>query len=259
MEKIVSLFLGPLAQEDPIVFFGLMGAIFGGAFITSGFGVGGGVLMTPLAILLLPPKFGIALIGPMMVLIAGTGVRQYWKQWDNHSLLVILPAMLIGIWLGTHLLAVISAEMVKKTVGALAICFGVLQYLSVDRPAWKERLRPSTWQGVGLGFASGIISALAHVGGIIFSFYLLPHSRTKEIFVGTTVFLFFTTGLVKIGTYIYYDILNLPILLLSMALLPPLFLGSMGGKWLNQLIPNKLFIRLICVFVGLMGLRLITA
>jgi len=254
MENIISIFLG---QVDPPIFFGLIAVIFSGAFITSGFGVGGGMLMTPMVLLLLPPKFGIGLIGPMMLLISGTGVRQYWKQWDNHCLLVILPAMMVGVWVGTHLLSVISADTVKRIVGALAVCFGVLQYLAIDRPKWKERLSPTPPQGVGLGFASGIISSMAHVGGLIFSFYLLPHSRTKEVFVGTTVFLFFTTGLLKIGSYVYYHILTFPILMLCIALLPALFLGSISGKWLNQRISNKLFIRLICIFVGLMGIRLV--
>jgi len=256
MDSFISLFLGPV---EPAVFFALMAVIFGGAFITSGFGVGGGVLMTPLILLLLPPKFGIGLLAPVMCLMAAAGVRQYWKQWDNRCLLILLPAMLLGIWLGTHLLAVISPAGVRRIVGGLAVGFGTLQYLSIDRPAWKERLRPNDWQGVGLGFASGAISALAHVGGIVFSFYLLPHSRTKEAFVGTTVFLFFASGLLKVGTYAAYQILTLPILLLSAVLLPALFLGSFCGRWLNRRIPHRLFLRLICIFVGLMGLRLLSA
>ncbi len=102
-----------------------------------------------------------------------------------------------------------------------------------------------------------MISAMAHVGGIIFSFYLIPHSRTKEAFVGTTVFLFFVTGLLKIGSYVYYHILTFPILMLCIALLPALFLGSISGKRLNQRISNKLFTRLICIFVGSMGFWLV--
>jgi uncharacterized protein len=254
MDQLTSFFLGPV---DPFIFLVLMAVIFSGAFITSGFGVGGGVLMTPMVLLLLPPKFGIGLIGPMMCVMAAAGVRQYWKHWDNHCLLILLPAMLVGIWLGTHLLAIISADTVKRIVGGLATLFGAFQYLSIDRPAWKEKLRPNSWQGVCLGLASGVISAMAHVGGIVFSFYLLPHSRTKEIFVGTTVFLFFTTGLLKVGTFAYYRILTLPILLLALALLPSLFAGSICGKWLNRRIPHKLFIRLICIFVGLMGIWLL--
>ena len=254
MDYMISFFLGPV---DPLIFFGLIAVIFSGAFITSGFGVGGGMFMTPMVLLLLPPKFGIGLVGPMILLMSGTGVRQYWKQWDRDCLWVILPAMMAGIWVGTYLLSVISADTVKRIVGGLAVCFGVLQYLAIDRPKWKERLTPAPWQGVGLGFAAGVISALAHVGGLIISFYLLPHSRTKEAFVATSVFLFCATGLLKIGSYVYYEILNWPILLLSLALLPPLFLGSISGKWFNQYISHRLFIRLICLFVGLMGLRLV--
>jgi len=257
MEKLVSLFLGPLAGHEIILLFILMGIVFAGAFVTSGFGIGGGVLMTPLFIFFLPPKFGIGLLAPLFLLISGTGVRQYWKQWDVHHIIVLLPSSLVGIWVGTYLLSAISAELVSKTVGVLAIGFGAIQFLAIGRPAWRKRLRPSAWQGVGFGFASGITSALAHTGGIVFSFYLLPHSRTKEVFVGTTVFLFFASGVVKVGTYLYYHILTPSMALLSLTLIPALILGSLSGKWLNRHISNKLFMQLISIFVALMGIKLI--
>jgi uncharacterized protein len=248
------LHLGGL--QDPYLLFVLMGIILAGAFVTSGFGIGGGIMMTPLFILLLPPKFAIGLLAPLMLLMSGTGVRQYWGLWSVHSILVLLPSSLVGICVGAYLLAEIPAAVVSKTVGILAISFAIIQFLIIDRPDWRDRLRPGTWQGVGVGFASGITTALAHSGGIIFSFYLLPHSRTKEIFVSTALFLFFTSGFVKIGTYAYYGILTFPILLLSLTLVPALILGSIAGKRLNRLIPNKLFLRLICVLVGAMGIRL---
>ena len=45
----------------------------------------------------------------------------------------------------------------------------------------------------------------------------------------------------------------------AVALIPALLLGSLAGKWLNQRLPNRVFIRIICIFVGLMGLRLLLA
>jgi hypothetical protein len=256
MENFLSLFQGLEGLQQPCILFVLMGIVLAGAFVTSGFGIGGGTMMTPLFILFLPPKFAIGLLAPLMLLITGAGIRQYWGQWSAHSVLVILPSSLIGIWVGTYLLAEIPAAIVSKTVGALAIGFGIIQFCIIDRPDWRDRLRPGTWQGVGFGFASGITSALAHSGGIIFSFYLLPHSRTKEIFVSTAVFLFFTAGIVKVGTYAYYGILTFPILLISLTLVPAMIFGSIAGKRLNRLIPNKLFMRLICVLVAAMGIKL---
>jgi len=256
MGDFLSTLLGPGSLRDPYLLFVLMGIVLAGAFVTAGFGIGGGIMMTPLFILLLPPKFAIGLLAPLMLLITGAGVRQYWGQWSAHSVLVILPSSLIGIWVGTYLLAEIPAAIVSKTVGVLAIGFGIIQFCIIDRPDWRDRLRPGTWQGVGFGFASGITSALAHSGGIIFSFYLLPHSRTKEIFVSTAVFLFFAAGIVKVGTYAYYGILTFPILLISLTLVPAMIFGSIAGKRLNRLIPNKLFMRLICVLVAAMGIKL---
>jgi uncharacterized protein len=257
MESILHYLLQPVSSPGLGLLLTLMAIVLAGAFVTSGFGVGGGVLVTPLFISVLPPKYGIALLAPLMLFMSGAGVRQYWRLWDNRHILVLLPASLVGIWLGTYLLAEVPPVAVRKTVGVLAVIFGGFQFLSIDRPEWRDRLRPSEWQGVGLGFASGITSALAHTGGIVFSFFLLPHSRTKEAFVATTVFLFFTSGLVKMGTYWYYDLLTFPILLLSLVLVPALLVGSILGKRLNQRIPNKLFMRLISLFIALMGLRLI--
>jgi len=256
VENFLSLFRDLGGPQEPYLLFVLMGIVLAGAFVTSAFGIGGGIMMTPLFILLLPPKFAIGLLAPLMLLISGTGVRQYWGQWSAHSILVLLPSSLGGIWVGTYLLAEIPAEIVTKIVGVLAIGFGSFHFFIIDRPEWRDRLRPVTWQGVGFGFASGITTALAHSGGIIFSFYLLPHSRTKEIFVSTALFLFFASGFVKIGTYAYYGILTFPILLLSLTLAPALIFGSIAGKRLNRLIPNKLFLRLICILVAAMGIKL---
>ena len=200
METFLSYLLGPVPSPSLLLIFVLMGIVCAGASVTSGFGIGGGVLVTPLFISVLPPKFGIGLLAPLMFLMSAAGVRQYWRMWDNRHVLVLLPASLAGIWLGTYLLAEIPPQVVKKTVGILAVIFGTFQFFTINRPDWRNRLLPTMWQGVGLGFGSGITSALAHSGGIVFSFYLLPHSRTKEIFVATSLFLFFTTGLLKMGT-----------------------------------------------------------
>jgi len=256
MESILNYLLGPASSPGFLLLLILTAIVCAGAFVTSGFGVGGGVLVTPLFISVLPPKYAIGLLAPLMLLMSAAGVRQYWRLWDNRHILILLPANLIGIWLGTYLLAEVHPAVVKKTVGVLAIIFGGFQLLAVDRPNWRDQLQPNDWQGVGLGFASGITSALAHTGGIVFSFYLLPHSRTKEAFVATTVFLFFTGGLVKMGTFWHYDLLSVPILVLSLVLVPALFCGSILGKRLNQRLPNKLFLRLISLFIALMGIRL---
>ncbi|MBW2306761.1 MAG: sulfite exporter TauE/SafE family protein [Deltaproteobacteria bacterium] len=257
MESFGALLPSVSASQEPLLIALLMMGAFAGAFITSGFGIGGGVVMTPLFIMLLPAKIGVGLGAPLMLLISGTAVRQYWRQWNRRNLLVLLPSCLAGIWLGSYLLAAVSGETVRKTVGVLALGFGFIQLIIIDRPDLRIRFRPPEWQGVFFGLGSGITTALAHTGGIVFSFYLFPNSPTKESFVATTVFLFFSSGLVKIGTYWYYDILTIPILIASLALVPSLIAGSIAGKWLNRRLSNKLFMRLIPLIAAAMGIKLI--
>jgi len=179
------------------------------------------VLMTPMVLLLLPPKFGIGLIGPVMLLMAATGVRQYWKQWDNRCLLVLLPAMLVGIWAGTHLLAVISGDAVRRlwevwrsVSESSSTCpstgrHGKRGFAPIPGREWfwalpRESSAPwRTWRDC-LRFLPAAPQ---------------PHERGLR---GTTVFLFFASGLLKIGTYLSYHILTLPMIFLSLSLLPAL-------------------------------------
>jgi uncharacterized protein len=257
MEILFSLFPSEGSFSDPYLWMIMVASIFCGAFITSGFGVGGAVLTTPLFIMILPPKFAIGLLAPLNLFMSLAGARLYWKKWNRRHLAILLPAGLTGIFVGSYLLAAIPVPYVVKTVGVLAFVFGIFQFLTLDRPEIRDRFRPNDWQGVGLGFASGITSALAHIGGIVFSFYLLPHSKDKEAFVGTTVVLFATMALLKIGTYSYYLLLTPSMLFLSLFLLPPSFLGAFAGKWLNRRLPNRLFTHIIALIITLMGLKLL--
>lgn len=252
----MGIFLGTLPLPEPQFFILLLGIAFLGGFLTSGFGIGGGVMMTTLSILFLPVKLGIPLLAPLSLVMAATALRQYWTQWDWRHILVLMPASLVGVWLGTYLLAVITPQAVSRAVGIVAMLFGGVQLLVANRAEWKERFRPPPWQGLFFGFGAGVTTALAHSGGIIYSFYLLPNSRTKELFVGTAVFLFFTTAVLKMGTYFYYHLLNLPILWASLLLIPALFLGSIAGKKFNARLSNRLFLRIVSLLVVLLGVKL---
>ena len=256
MENFLSLFQGLGGLREPYFLFVLMGIVLAGAFVTSGFGIGGGVMMTPLFILFLPAKFAIGLLAPLMLLISGTGVRQYWGQWSAHSILVLLPSSLVGIWVGTYLLAEIPAAFVTKTVGVLAIGFGISQF-SLHRPSGLERPAPAgDLAGGGIRFCLGHHHRARPQRGDHLLFLSAAAQPNKGDIRKHRVFLFFTAGIVKVGTYAYYGILTFPIFLVSLTLVPALIFGSIAGKRLNRLIPNKLFLRLICVLVVAMGIKL---
>ena len=57
METLLADLIGPVSFPGLWLIFILMGIVCAGAFVTSGFGIGGGVLVTPLFISVLPPKY----------------------------------------------------------------------------------------------------------------------------------------------------------------------------------------------------------
>jgi len=252
MESYISQLaaLPPLSQ--PHLIFILMGIVFAAGFVTSAFGIGEEFL-PPSLYSSSPPKFAIGLLAPLALWMSATGVRQYWRKWDMRHIRVLLPSSLVGVWVGTYLLAEISAALVTRTVGAWLSYSASFSYWLSIAPIGAIASVPPPGREWDSGSAPASPAPWLMPEESSFLSNLLPHSRTKEIFVGTTVFLFTVQASLKVGTYFYFRILNIPTLLLSGILIPALMAGSLTGKWFNQRISHELFIRLISVFVAAMG------
>jgi uncharacterized membrane protein YfcA len=194
----------------------VIGCVVG--FLAGFFGIGGGLLIVPLLVFSynnsgIPPSVQTHLaMGTSLFIIIFTASTSAFQHNKQHN--IYWPAVL-GIGLSSALTAVVTAKLAAGlTGGHLRIVFalvvitsGVLM-LTESKAESQKRLtllsRPSTLGLIGTGLASGVISALAGVGGgvisvpLMYYFLKIPFKLT----IGTSSATVVITALFSVVGYV---------------------------------------------------------
>ncbi len=233
-----------------------------GAFIIglakAGFGGGLGMIVVPMWVLYFAdtePTYLVGLMLPLLIMGDVSTLFFYWRGWDRRNIVVLFPGAVVGIVLGMNLMGVLPDAEFKLLIGVAALAFGVGQAL-------RERMVTTafggrTWIGFLAGVGTGTISALAHLGGLITTLYLLPQRLTNHAFVATATIIFFMINMTKVPFYITQDLLTGDIMMLALTMIPSIVVGAVLGAYLNKRIPKKQFAWIVLFFVIASGVKLI--
>ncbi len=220
----------------------------------SGFGGGLGVLAVPLMSLAIPPTQAAAILLPLLVVMDWFTVWHYRKSWDKRNLLILLPAAVLGIVLGSLFFKYLSEAHIRIMVAVLAILFG-MGYFFKKRTVKKHR--PDVPRGVLWGTVAGFTSFGVHAGGPPVNIYLLPQLLPKSIFVGTTVVFFTIVNLLKLVPYTLLGQFSTGNLLTSLILAPLAPFGVWLGVKLHHRVNESLFYTLCYIFLLVTGVKLL--
>lgn len=220
----------------------------------SGFGGGLGVLAVPLMSLVIPPQQAAAILLPLLIVMDWFTIWHYRKNWDKRNLLILLPAAIVGIVLGSLFFKYLTEAHIRILVGFLAILF-VGNYF-MKRQAVK-RHGADVPRGLLWGSIAGFTSFGVHAGGPPINIYLLPQQLDKSIFVGTTVLFFTIVNLVKVVPYMLLGQFSTGNLLISLVLAPLAPLGVWLGVKLHNKVNEKLFYTFCYIFLFITGLKLL--
>ena len=229
-------------------------AIFIVGISKSGFGGGLGVLAVPLMSLVIPPPQAAAILLPLLIVMDWFTVWHYRKSWDKRNLMILLPAAIVGIILGSLFFRYLSDAHIRILVGVLAVLFGANFFLK--RQAAKTH-KADVPRGLLWGTIAGFTSFGVHAGGPPINIYLLPQQLKKSVFVGTTVFFFTIVNLIKLVPYTLLGQFNTGNLLTSLILAPLAPLGVWLGVKLHHRVNEKLFYTLCYLFLFVTGFKLL--
>jgi len=225
----------------------------------AGFGAGIGVIATPLMALTIPTAEAAALLLPILIVSDLMAIRQYRARFDKHNLKIMVPGAIIGIVLGWFFFGYFrgNERILKIGIGILALAFVAFQ-LGYARLVGVLKGRKSiVGEGLFWGTLSGVASTLAHVGSPPIMVYLLPQNLPRDIYVGTTIYFFTITNIVKLIPYAQLHLLHVGNLAIVLVLLPVSYLGVKLGFLLNQRCSDKWFKRLIYGLLFLTGIQLL--
>ncbi|MEW6410752.1 MAG: sulfite exporter TauE/SafE family protein [Nitrospirota bacterium] len=160
------------------------------ALIKTSFGVGGGIFMTAAFSLILPPKSAVGLGGPIMLLTNIMPMIHYWKNINKSVLLTIASGSIIGVIVGGVIMNYTPDRWFARMVGFFCGIFAVHQLVKNHPiPYFKmiskkvENYQYQKWHGVLFGFLGGIVTVIAHSGGVIYAIYMISINLTPSTFV----------------------------------------------------------------------------
>lgn len=218
------------------------------------FGGGMGVLGVPVMALFLPPTQVAAILLPLLCAMDIFGIWKYRKSWDKKTMMILVPAVLLGVLIGSLSFRYLDDNIIKFLVGFIAVSFCF--------DTWRRRKMASTplpanvAKGGFWGVVSGLTSFVAHAGGPPVNVYLLPLKLEKTTYVGTSIILFTMLNYVKLVPYSLLGLFTEEVLWTALVLAPLVPLGMLVGIFAHSKIERDQFYRVVYALLFLVGWKL---
>ncbi|MER8369790.1 sulfite exporter TauE/SafE family protein [Mesorhizobium sp. M1348] len=222
-----------------------------------GFGGAVGFVGVPLMALTMPPVQAAAILLPILCLMDIVSVWTWWGIFDRKMLADMMPGAVIGIALGWLTAALVTEEMVRLIVGAVALIF-VLRWLYLQlrhgagHAAEPNRVAAGCW-----GTVAGFTSFVAHVGGPPFQVYALPIRLDPKVLSGTAAIFFAVTNALKLIPYFALGQFDTTNLTASAVLMPLAPLSTIAGAWLVRRMRPELFYPFTYATVAVVAVKLL--
>lgn len=222
-------------------------------------GLGGPVpvsLTAPLLSLVIPVSQAVGTVVPLLIFADLFALYFYWQRWDLHYIRLMLPAAVVGVVLGTTLLATLPNEILRDVIGMITIL--AVAYRLASSRLRSIRYEPRAWHGVFAGWASGFGSSLANVGAPPFTAYMLLQPNMQPIpFIGTATLFFAVLNALKVPGFLATGTLDIQLLLEIAFVIPIIPFGVWLGRYIVIRMRPVLFERIMVTALFIMGIWLV--
>lgn len=228
---------------------------FGTGFVRLALGLGAGVLFTPVLALVMDPARAVLTMAPLAWVTYVHGTARRWAHRDWQALVPVIGPALLGLAVGTPLLALAPPEVLRRVIGAAALAAGLLQLVRREAeagPAAVPRLGAA-----GVGFVVGVIGALVGTHGILLGLYMARVSRTKEAFIANMSVGLLVIDTARIALYLATGAGDRTALLWPLLFTPLVLAGGVAGALLHDRLSRAVFFRALSVAISAIGVALL--
>ena len=188
----------------------------------------------------------------MPLLIGGDifAIIYYKKHADWKYIFILIPWMILGVILGTYFGNLLDENTFRLGMAGL-ILLTTLLLLYWERYPLKQV--PSHWSFAGsLGVLAGFTTMIGNLAGAVTNIYFLAMRLPKNIFIGTSAYVFFIINLFKVPFHVYvWETINQGSFLTSLSYFPFLFLGLFVGVKVVARINDKNYRKLILILTAI--------
>ena len=242
---------------DPWFYAAALPAVILAGLSKGGFGGAMGFVGVPLMSLVISPLQAAAILLPILVLMDIVSLWTWRGVYNRATLAIMLPGSLVGIGIGWFTAAMVTADMVRFLVGAIAVVFVARWLFQIARHGAAHATKPNRVAGSFWGLVAGFTSFVAHVGGPPFQIYALPLRMDPRIFTGTATIFFAITNAIKLIPYFMLGQFDTTNLAASAVLMPVAPLATLAGAWLVRRMKPEMFYPFTHCTVAVIAVKLI--
>lgn len=232
---------------------------------------GVGMFAALLMIMIFPghEMFAAGAVVPLLVVGDVAGVWYYWRDASWKLLWRLFAPLAIGLVVGMTLMCFMSNGQFRLAVGVLVtsiLCFEFVR----QRVGWVSIIRNRLF-GYACGFLAGLTTMLGNAAGPVLAAYFASQKLSKDHFMGTHATLCLVMNTTKIpllliasavkvsmhGSAADVQIITPMTFVLTAAFLPGLIVGTLIGRRLFFLIPERYFVPLILCLNFLAALQIL--
>ena len=186
--------------------------------------------------------------------IGAVGIFKQHARWDY--IRRTLPPAAIGVVVGTLILDRLDNSSFRPILGSIILALTSMQLMRLRWPDLFGDIPHSRVVALTLGLLAGMTTMMANAAGPLVALYFVAVGLPKFEVVGTLAWFFFLINLFKIPFSVGIGVIHGSSLLFDLMLVPAVFLGLFGGRWLIHRVPQRAFDAMMLAFAGIASVRL---
>jgi len=197
-------------------------------------------------------------VGLLLVPIFASNLVQAAEGRGTLSLIrrfrALMVALVIGIFIGSALLARLDQKLLLLVVGGFAIAASLTVLL---KPSLAISKRTERWLGFPIGLAAGVIGGMSTLFGPLVTVFVIGLRLDRDEFVKAISLLYsVAAGCLLLGA-VWAGTAGARVLLASTLCMVPVYAGMLIGRRIRESIDPALFYRLVLCAVLLGGANMV--
>lgn len=211
-------------------------------------------LAVPFLAIFMNPLQAAALILPVLIVSDIAALWMYRKDVSKRLILILVPAMFLGIAISTLIVPYVSEPLLLAFTGGVGLWVVWRRWFGKAPPPQET---PKILPGLAWGTVAGVTTFITHSGAPPMQAYLLPQNLPRLVFAGTLAVTFAIANFAKIPSYYALGFFNGVDWWLAGGLALVGLLGTVFGRWLIQVMSDAVFTRVIEVLLLFLSIILL--
>lgn len=207
------------------------------------------IIIVAILVFVFGAKTSTGILLPMLIVGDIFAVIYYHRHAQWKYMWKLLPAMVVGVVLGTWVGDIVPEEVFRKSMAGIILLSLIMMIWWENRAS--KRVPDSAAFGGVMGLTAGFTTMVGNLAGSFANLYFLAMKLPKNAFIGTTAWLFLIINVFKVPFHIFsWETINLGSIWVSLVSVPFIFLGLFSGVKILKRINEKHFRNFIFLATG---------